>query len=105
MARNRTFPSDPRKAAWLAGLLWIVWAVVVWNVVFDRVLVVAGRQYVHAASVSARESGRYLTAGDSMGPAIARGYWIATAAAGSVLAVGIIVIPMAARRLRSQAPR
>ena len=26
--------------------LWIVWAVIVWNVVFDRVIVVAGRSYI-----------------------------------------------------------
>ena len=33
----------------LAVALWIVWAVVVWNVVFDRVLVNAGREYVRSA--------------------------------------------------------
>jgi hypothetical protein len=84
-------------------MLWILWAVTVWNVVFDRVLVLAGRQYVHAASLSARESGRYLRAGDWMRPAIRRGFRLATAAAGGILAVGLIAIPIASRRLRSPA--
>jgi hypothetical protein len=42
----------------VALALWIVLALVVWNVVFDRVLVVAGRQYVHAAT-DRRGTGRF----------------------------------------------
>jgi hypothetical protein len=91
---------NPRRAARLALALWIVWALVVWNVVFDRVIVLAGRQYVHAASVSARDSGRYLRVGDAMRPAIARGVRLASGAAAGILAVGLVLIPLAARRLR-----
>jgi hypothetical protein len=40
---------QPGPAARLARALWIVWAVLVWNVVFDRVIVVAGRSYITAA--------------------------------------------------------
>ena len=40
---------QPGPAARLARALWIAWAIVVWNVVFDRVIVVAGRSYVAAA--------------------------------------------------------
>jgi len=97
----RRFRTDPRLAARLALILWIVWAVVVWNVVFDRVLVLAGRQYVYAASLSARESGRYLRPGDWMRPAIRRGVRLASAAAGGILMVGAVAIPIATRRLRS----
>jgi len=43
-----------RRTARVAVALWIALAVVVWNVVFDRVLVVAGRQYVYAATIAAR---------------------------------------------------
>ena len=82
-------------------ILWIVWAATVWNVVFDRVLVLAGRQYVYAASLSARESGRYLRAADWMRPAIRRGVRLASAAAAGILAVGLIAIPLASRRRRS----
>jgi hypothetical protein len=44
---------QPVRAARMARWLWIAFAIVVWNVVFDRVLVLAGRQYVHAATVAA----------------------------------------------------
>ena len=33
----------------LALALWIAWAVVVWNVVFDQSVVLAGRDYIQAA--------------------------------------------------------
>src|SRR5262245_6051636 len=92
---------EPARAARLARMLWIVWAVVVWNVVFDRVLVLAGREFVHAASVSARESDQFLDAGDWMRPAIARGLTLATAAAAIILIVGLVSVPIALRRTRS----
>ena len=43
----------------LAMAFWIAWAVVVWNVVFDHVIVVAGRQYLNAAGIAAQGSGAY----------------------------------------------
>jgi len=33
----------------LALALWMLWAVVVWNVIFDQVIVLAGRDYIQAA--------------------------------------------------------
>jgi len=33
----------------LAAALWIAWAVVVWNVVLDQTIVLAGRRYIVAA--------------------------------------------------------
>src|ERR1700719_4625857 len=89
---------NPARAARVARWLWIAFAIVVWNVVFDRILVLAGRQYVHAAAVAARGSGPYLRAGDWMRPAMTRGLWTATAAAGVILAIGLIGVPLAARR-------
>lgn len=72
----------------LARGLWIVWAIVVWNVVFDHVIVVAGREYLTAAIVAAQGTGRYAHMDDWMRPAIARGLWIATAASGMILLIG-----------------
>ena len=89
---------QPARAARVARWLWIVFAFVVWNVVFDRILVLAGRQYVHAATVAARGSGPYLRVNDWMRPAITRGLWMATAAAAAILAIGLICVPLAARR-------
>ena len=88
----------------LAAALWIVWAIVVWNVVFDRVIVVAGRNYVAAASLAAAAdpSARPLNMDDWMEPAVRRGFWMATAAAGAILVIGFAAVSVGARR--SQRP-
>jgi len=82
----------------VAVALWIALAIVVWNVVFDRVLVVAGRQYVYAATRAARSSGPYVRVDDWMRPAERRAVWMASAAGGTVLAAGLVSISLAARR-------
>jgi hypothetical protein len=79
--------------------LWLLLAVVVWHVVFDREVVAAGREFVKAAAAA----GPGLRIDDWMRPAVARGVWRAHAAAGVVLAAGLIVRAVA-RRLAS-APR
>jgi hypothetical protein len=71
--------------------LWIVWAILVWNVVFDHVVVVAGRAYI-AAAIAAASSGRYARMDDWMQPAITRGLWTATAASAAILVVGFVAI-------------
>jgi cobalamin biosynthesis Mg chelatase CobN len=70
-----------------AIVLWVAFAFAVWNVVFDRVLVLAGRRYVYAAAMSANQSHTYLRIDDWMRPAITRGVWLASGAAGLILAV------------------
>lgn len=81
----------------MAGALWVAWAVVVWNVVFDRVLVVAGRSYVHAARLAAARDGPYARMDDWMRPAVTQGLWIATVVAAAILLVGFIALRAAAR--------
>jgi hypothetical protein len=101
----------PRPAARLARTLWIVWAVIVWNVVFDHVIVVAGRNYIAAADRAA-----FATPGSSAGtraqhyenmdawmrPAVTRGLWIATASAGVIAASGLLLVRAAERAARPQ---
>lgn len=82
----------------LAVVLWLLLGAVVWNVVFDRVLVLAGRRYVHAAAVSFQQDGVYLEIDDWMRPAMMRGIWLATAAGLSTAGVGLAAIAIAARR-------
>ena len=91
---------QPGPAARLARALWIAWAIVVWNVVFDRVIVVAGRSYVAAASRAsfAEPSARPLNMDDWMEPAVTRGLWMATAAAGAILVTGLAAVSVGARR-------
>jgi hypothetical protein len=102
MPPARLAPSDHAQAR-LARLLWIAFAAVAWNVVFDRVIVLAGRRYVYAGAVAAA-SGRYLGAADWMRPAAVRGAWIASAAAAFILAIGLGSVPFALRRLRRGVP-
>jgi hypothetical protein len=87
----------PRRAR-LAAALWIVFALVVWNVVFDRVIVLAGRRYVHDAAVAADRGGPYLLAGERMGPAVTRGVRLASTAGAGVAAFGLAAVALAVRR-------
>ena len=86
----------------LAVALWVVCAIVVWNVVFDRVIVLAGRQYVHAAAVAANGSGPYERIDDWMPAAVTRGLWIASGSAGLLLIVSLAAIRFAVRRGRAR---
>ena len=89
---------SPRSHLGVAIALWIALAIVAWNVVFDRVLVVAGRQYVHAATRAARGSGPYVRVDDWMRPAERRALWMASVAGGTILAAGLVSISLATRR-------
>ena len=71
----------------LAVMLWIAWAVVVWNVVFDQVIVLAGREYIQAAL--AASVGPFANMDDWMRPAATRGAWLASGAAGAILLTGV----------------
>ena len=89
-------------AARIARILWIAWAVIVWNVTFDRVIVVAGRSYINAASLAAENAPpgsepRFLKIDDWMRPAVRRGVWIASAAGGTILVTGLVAVRVASR--------
>ena len=76
----------------VAQTLWIAWAIAVWNVVFDYVVVAAGREYLAAAVAAADSGGAYARMDEWMRPAVARGLCIATAASGAILLVGFTAI-------------
>ena len=96
---------QPRLAARIARVLIVAWAVIVWNVVFDHVIVVAGRNYIAAAKAAAAPrpgSGQasaapFANMDDWMKPAVSRGVWIATAAGGAILAAGLAAVHRVAR--------
>jgi hypothetical protein len=88
-----------------AIILWLALAFAVWNVVFDRVLVLAGRRYVYAAAVSANQTHTYLRIDDWMRPAITRGVWLASGAAALILVVlvaGLLLQNLLEKRHRSR---
>ena len=80
-----------RAATWL----WIAFAFVVWNVVFDRVIVQAGRDFVDLAMATARSGAAPVKIEDTMRPARSRAFWLATASA-----TAILVVFISARRLQ-----
>jgi hypothetical protein len=88
---------QPARAVRVARALWIAWAVLVWNVVFDHVIVVAGRRYILAASIAAAQAGAFVRMDDWMRPALSRGFWIASASAAAILVGGLAAIHVAAR--------
>jgi hypothetical protein len=90
---------QPRRARRLAIALWIAWAVIVWNVVFDHVIVVAGRAFIAAAGLAAQGAGPYAHMDDWMRPAVTRAFWTATAASSSLLVL-LLVILCPLRRIR-----
>jgi len=80
------------RAARIAAGLWFAWAVIVWNVVFDHVIVVAGRRYIAAALRAAAGPGPYARMDDWMRPALTRAFWTASAAAGLILVILLAVL-------------
>jgi hypothetical protein len=88
--------SQPARAARIATALWIAWAVIVWNVVFDQVIVWAGRRYLRAAALAAGAGGPYARIDDWMRPAVTSGLWAASAAAGVILMIGLFGLRLAA---------
>jgi hypothetical protein len=88
-------PRFPRSKKRIAQALWVVWAILAWNVVFDRVIVLAGREYLTAARLAA--AGAYPRMDDWMRPAVTRGLWMASATAAAILLVGFASIRLATR--------
>ena len=82
----------------IAKALWIVWAVVVWFVVFDHTVEIAGRAYLHAAALADQSGEPYARIDDWMRPAATRGLWVATMAAAGILVVGLGGVRMASAR-------
>src|SRR5262245_38709687 len=89
---------EPRTAVRIARALWLVWAIILWNVVFDHAIEAAGKRYVTAATVAATRPRRYARMDQWMRPAVTRGLWMATAVSGRTLAAGLGLIAAAKNR-------
>ena len=93
--------SPTSRSVRIAAALWVAWAIVVWNVVFDQVIVLAGRRYIVAAIGRAQGAGPYARIDDWMHPAVTRGVWLATAAAAAILLIGFVSVRLATRQPRT----
>ena len=95
-----------RRAIAVASVLWLVFAFVVWNVIFDRIIVLAGRRYAHDATVLYRTTGQYLLIDGVMRPAVAYGVKVASVVAGAIVVAALLLIRVAALRdLARDGPR
>jgi hypothetical protein len=80
-----------QRAVRRTAILWAVLAFVAWNAVFDRLIVLAGRQYIRDAARLEAE-GSYLLIDEAMRPAVTRAFWTATAVGSTVGAIGVIAV-------------
>ena len=88
-----------QRKVWLAVALWVVLAITTWNVIFDRVVVLAGRRFVYDATLSAR-AGVYVRIDDAMRTAIVYGVRCASLVALSVVLVGVGAVWIVSRPTR-----
>jgi hypothetical protein len=87
-----------RRAVRLAVLLWLVFGIVLWNALFDRAIVIAGRTYLHRESQARRYNGPGVTIAGVMRPAAARGAIVASCWSVLVTATGLAAVGYAASR-------
>jgi len=80
----------------VAFALWIAWAIVVWNVIFDQTIVLAGRDFVQTAI--AANNGPFPNMDAWMRPAVVRGFWLANAGAAAILLTYLTVVTLCASR-------
>ena len=86
-----------RRAALVASA---AFAAVVWNVVFDAVVIQSGRDYLTRQALHQQSKGPAVTIPQVMYPGVAHGARVATLAGGAVAACGAVAIWLAARRRR-----
>ena len=87
-----------RRQIQIAIVLWLTFAFVAWNALFDYLIVRAGRDYIHAA-VSADHGGRPpLLIDEWMRPAVTRAFAYASVLGTAILACGLIGVFVASRR-------
>jgi len=91
-----------RRAVTAAVVLWLVFAFFVWNVIFDRLIVLAGRRYSHDAAVQFATSGTYLRVDEVMRPAAAHAVWTASMVAAAIAVIGLALIRVAVVRQRGR---
>ena len=87
-----------RRSVVEAVVLWLVFAFVVWNVVFDLVVVLAGRRYSREAENLYHATGQYLRIDDVMRPAVSHGVRLASGVAGTIAALALLLVGYAASR-------
>jgi hypothetical protein len=92
------------RHAWLVALLWLALTVVVWNAVYERIVITEGRAYVAAALEADRAAAPALRIDDWMPAAVRRAFWTATGAGAVLACAGVAVVLLVHARV-GLAPR
>lgn len=87
-----------RHSVVVAVGLWLMFAFVVWNVIFDRIIVLAGRRYSYDAYLLYRSTGKYLLIDSEMRPAVTHAFTVASVVAVVIVAGSMLLIRAAALR-------
>jgi ABC-type Fe3+ transport system permease subunit len=90
-----------RRRRRAAILLWAAFAVVVWNVVFDAVVIEAGRDYLTRQALHQQGQGPGVTIPSVMRPGVLRGVRLASLFGGGVAGCGLVAVWVAARCRRT----
>ncbi len=88
-----------RRAAILA---WAACGFVVWNVVFDAIVIRSGRDYLTRQALHQQGRGPAVTIRTVMDPGVARAVRTATVSGSAVAAAGVSATWLASRRRRRQ---
>ena len=106
MADPEPVAAPPRRLGRAAMIAWAAFAAVVWNVVFDAIVIEAGRDYLTRQALHQQHRGPAVTIREVMDPGVARAARTASAAGGAVAAVGVLAAWLAGRpRAGRSAPR
>jgi hypothetical protein len=92
----------PRRAALLA---WAACAVVVWNVVFDAIVIRSGREYLALQALHQQGRAPAVTIRDVMDPGVARAAKTATVSGGVAGAAGLLAVWLVGRRRPGRSAR
>jgi hypothetical protein len=95
---DRSLPRALRARRRLAWCLWLGLAFVVWNDVFDAVIVNAGRDYLTRKVLAGRGLSADVTVFGTMRPAISRGVVVASLWALPIAIFGVAATWYAARK-------
>jgi len=93
-----------RRRVQIAIVLWIAFAFVAFNALFDFLVVRAGREYLRAAAIAERQGHQHLLIADWMRPAVRRAFAFASVLGMAILACGLAGFFLASRRQSRQSP-
>ena len=93
-----------RRQVQVALALWIAFAFVAWNALFDYLVVRAGRDYLHAAAIADRQGRPHLLIAEWMRPAVRRAFVCASLLGTVILCCGAVGVFLASRRHSRRSP-